>query len=64
MITNNVTTGVHIDSAATAAGPDGGDSVVRGLDTVRVIREANPAWSHTKKVVRNLVSLSCVSFLI
>ena len=59
MITNNVTTGVHLDSAA--AGPDGG--LVRGLDTVRVIREANPARSHTKKVVRNLVSHSCVSFL-
>ena len=62
MITNNVTTGVHLDSAA--AGPDGG--LVRGLDsldTVRVIREANPARSHTKKVVRNLVSDSCFSFL-
>ena len=59
MITNNVTTGVHLDSAAT----DGGGSVVRGLDTVRVIREANPARSHAKKVVRNLVSLSFFSFL-
>ena len=61
MITNNVTIGVHLDSAAT--GPDGGGSVVRGLDTVRVIREANPARSHAKKVVRNLVSHSFFSFL-
>ena len=59
MITNNVTTGVHLDSAATD--PDGG--LVKGLDTVRAIREANPARSHTKKVARNLVSLSCFSFL-
>ena len=55
MITNNVTTGVHLDSAAAA--PDEGGSVVRA------IREANPARSHAKKVVRNLVSLSFFSFL-
>ena len=59
MITNNVTIGVHLDSAATD--PDVG--LVRGLDTVRAIREANLARSHAKKVVRNLVSHSCFSFL-